>query len=154
MPSSGAAPPKKGKGPVFWIVTGCCGCLLLIVLVAGLGIGGALFMSKGAVDAVHLSLQQVKRGEIDKAYEGLAPGYKNQLSLQDFERMVSQHPGLKDNTDSTFYSRSVNNDTASISGVLTSSSGPPEPVTIRLVREGGVWRISEISFEVDKLGRP
>jgi pSer/pThr/pTyr-binding forkhead associated (FHA) protein len=153
MPSSSAAPPKKGRGPFFWIVTGCCGCLLLVGLLAAVVIGAAFLMSKGAVDAVHLTLQQVKQGEIDKAYEGLAPTYKNEMSLQDFERIVSRHPGLKDNTDSTFYSRNVSNDTATISGVLTSSSGPPEPVTFKLVREGGVWRISEISFEVGKLGR-
>ena len=85
-------------------------------------------------------------GELDKAYEGLAQSYRAQMSLQEFERLIAAHPGLKDNLDATFMKRSVANDTATISGVLVSSSGPPEPVTFTLVKEDGAWKVSGIRF--------
>jgi hypothetical protein len=106
-------------------------------------------MTKGANDAVQTEIRQIKQGEIDKAYEGLSQSLRAEMSLQDFEQLISQHPGLKDNADATFWNRSVKNDTGTFSGVLTPSpsAGPPEPVTFELVKEGGVWKISAIRFE-------
>jgi len=145
----GGAPPKKGKGPFFWIASGCCGCLVLVLVLAGLFGGGLYFMTKGATDAVHAHVQQVKAGEIDQAYQGLSQSYQAEMSLEDFERLVAEHPGLKDNADATFPSRSVQNDTATITGVLTTTGGLPEPVTFTLAREGGEWKISGIQFAVE-----
>src|SRR6266496_3955660 len=132
---AGGAPPRKGRGPFFWIATGCCGCLLLVLALGGLLGGWAYYTTKGAAEAAHTHVRQVKSGELDKAYEGLAQTYRAQMSLQEFERLIAAHPGLKDNLDATFMRRSVTNDTATISGVLVSSSGPPEPVTFTLVKE-------------------
>jgi FHA domain-containing protein/uncharacterized protein DUF4864 len=149
MPAGGAAPAKKGRGPLFWILTGCCGCLLLSLILAAVLGGGAFYMTKGAADAAHAVIQDVKAGQIDKAYEGLSQSYRAEMSLQDFERMIASHPGLQNNTDATFMSRSVKNDVATISGVLVSSAGPPEPVTFTLVKEGGGWKVSGIRFGVE-----
>jgi len=142
----GTPPPRKGRGPFFWIVTGCCGCLLLVLVLGGLLGGWAFYATKGAAEAAHTHVRLVKSGEIEKAYEGLAQGYRAQMSLQEFEQLIAAHPGLKDNLDATFMKRSVTNDTAAISGVLVSSSGPPEPVTFTLVKEGGTWKVSGIRF--------
>src|SRR6266496_2314036 len=138
---AGGAPPRKGRGPFFWIATGCCGCLLLVLALGALLGGWAYYTTKGAAEAAHTHVRQVKSGELDKAYEGLAQTYRAQMSLQEFERLIAAHPGLKDNLDATFMRRSVTNDTATISGVLVSSSGPPEPVTFTLVKEGGAWKV-------------
>ncbi len=143
---AGAAPPRKGRGPFFWIATGCCGCLLLVLVLAGLLGGGLYYATKGAAEAVHTHVRQVKSGDLDKAYEGLAQSYRAEMSLQEFEQLIAAHPGLKDNLDATFMRRSVTNDTATISGVLVSSSGPPEPVTFTLVKEGGAWKVRGIRF--------
>jgi hypothetical protein len=143
---AGSAPPRKGRGPFFWIATGCCGCLLLVLALGGLLGGWAYYATKGAAEAAHTHVRQVKSGELDKAYEGLAQSYRAQMSLQEFERLIAAHPGLKDNLDATFMKRSVTNDIATISGVLVSSSGPPEPVTFTLVKEDGAWKVSGIRF--------
>ena len=55
-------------------------------------------------------------------------------------------PGPRENSDSTFWKRSFDNGKGEVSGVLTSSSGTREMVTYRLVKEGGVWKISDIEF--------
>jgi hypothetical protein len=145
----GANPARKGRGPLFWIASGCCGCLLLVMLLVGLLGGSVFYMTKGANDAVQAQISLIKQGQIERAYEGLSQGLRAEMSLQDFEQLIAQHPGLKDNADATFWNRSVKNDTGTFSGVLTPSpsAGPPEPVTFELVKEGGVWKISAIRFE-------
>jgi hypothetical protein len=51
--------------------------------------------------------------------------------------------------DATFPGRSVDNNRATMTGVLTGGGGPPQPVVIRLVKEGGAWKIDGISLGVD-----
>ena len=58
--------------------------------------------------------------------------------------MVREHPGLGDNKDATFWNRSVSNDRAKLSGILTSGSGQVETATFELVKEGNDWRVSGI----------
>jgi hypothetical protein len=143
------AAPKKGRGPFFWIGTGCCGCLLLVIAV-GAGIAGFFyFMSKGAVDAVGAQLKDLKQGRMSEAYDRLSRSYKDRLSPEDFQRLVAAHPGLGANQDFSVRNRSVDNNKAKLSGVLTSTSGSPEPVTFELEKEGGAWKISSIQFEGD-----
>jgi hypothetical protein len=83
---------------------------------------------------------------MDAAYAGLSGSYQAQLSREDFETFVGQHPALRENSDSTFFSRSVTGDTAKLSGYLVSASGSKEAVSYELVKEGGTWKIASISF--------
>jgi pSer/pThr/pTyr-binding forkhead associated (FHA) protein len=145
-PAAEAAPPKKGKGPLFWIATGCCGCLLLGMILSALIGGFAFHMTADAVAAVRAQLADVKAGNLDGAYDRFSDEYKARVSREEFEVLVSRHPGLRENADSTFWKRSVENTRGEVSGMLTSSSGTREMVTYRLVKEGGVWKISDIEF--------
>jgi hypothetical protein len=139
-------PPKKGKGPFFWIATGCCGCMLLVIaLVAVIG-GAAFHMTADAVAAVRGQLADLKAGNTDAAYERFTEDYKARVSREEFEVLVSRHAALRDNADSTFWKRSIENDKGTISGVLTSTSGAHETVSYRLAKEGGAWKIADIEF--------
>jgi hypothetical protein len=140
------APPKKGKGPLFWIAAGCCGCLLLGMLFAALAGGFAFHMTADAVAAVRAQLADTKAGNLDAAYDRFSDEYKTRVSREEFEVLVSRHAGLRENSDSTFWKRSIENTRGEVSGVLTSTSGTREMVTYRLVKEGGVWKISDIEF--------
>jgi hypothetical protein len=147
------APPvagKKGKGPLFWVLTGCCGCLLLGVM-ASAGIFGAMFYSTQApANAVQTQLAELRRGDLEGAYHRLSSDLQAQLPREEFARLVGEHPGLKDNKDATFWSRSVNNDKAKLSGLLTSQAGERETASFELVKEGGEWRVS--AFRVGDAG--
>jgi len=153
-PAPGEAPPpvKKGRGPLFWALTGCCGCLLLLLIGIGLIGGAAYFMTGDAVAAARSQLHELKSGDIDAAYARLSSSAQARMSKAAFEAFVSRHPGLRENTDSTFWSRSVKNDTATLSGLLTSASGTRERVSYELVKEGGTWKISSIDVEGDSAG--
>jgi hypothetical protein len=151
MGAPGEAPPpaKKGRGPVFWALTGCCGCLLLVLIGIGLIGGAAFYMTGDAVAVVRAQLNALRGGDIDGAYARLSSSYQAQMSRSAFEAFVSRHPGLRENSDSTFWSRSVKNDTAEISGILTAASGTRESVKYELVKEGGTWKISNIDIAGD-----
>jgi hypothetical protein len=143
------APPKKGKGPLFWVATGCCGCLLLSVALVAL-IGGAAFhMTSEAVGVVRDQLADLKAGNIDAAYARFSEDYRARVSREEFEVLVSRHPGLRENADSTFWKRSIENDRGEVSGILTSTSGTRETVSYRLVKEGGAWKVADIDIGGD-----
>lgn len=141
------APPvsgSKGKSPLFWIVTGCCGCLLLgVVLIGGIG-GAALFATRAPAQAVQEQLAELRQGDVDAAYGRLSRDLQARLTREEFVQLVQDHPGLKDNKDATFWSRSVNNDRARLSGVLMSRAGDVEQATFDLAKEGGVWKVTGI----------
>ena len=140
------APPKKGKGPLFWVATGCCGCMVLVVAFVAL-IGGAAFhMTADAVAVVRSQLADLKAGNVDAAYARFSEDYKARVSREEFEVLVSRHAALRENADSTFWKRSIENDKGAISGVLTSTSGAHETVSYHLVKEGGAWKISDVEF--------
>jgi hypothetical protein len=150
-PVASTAPPpaagKKGKGPLFWILTGCCGCIALVVLVVAAFFSFVFLSTKGAVDATRATMEDLKRDDFDKAYGRLSSSYQARMSRQEFEAFVAGHPALKDNKDSTFASRNVKNDVATLeNGILISSSGVTEIATFELVKEGGDWKISDIRF--------
>ena len=149
IPSDVSAPPpaKKGKGPLFWILTGCCGCITLVVLVVAAFFSFVFLSTKGAVDTTRATLEDLKKNDVDKAYGRLSSSYQARMSREEFEAFASAHPGLKDNKDSTFASRNVKNDVATLeNGILISSSGVTEIATFELVKEGGDWKISDIRF--------
>jgi hypothetical protein len=149
-PMGGPRPPKKGKGPVFWIVTGCCGCLLLALLLGG-GCVAFIAMATGdAVKVVRDQMDDLKAGNTDTAYGRMSQGYRARTSAGEFAAWADLHPGLKNNKDSTFWSRNVTGDKARLEGVLTPADGIPEPVTYELVKEADGWKIDEIKFKLEE----
>ena len=141
--SGGAPPAKKGRGPVFWVAVGCCGCLLLVALMGALLGGGAFLMTKGAADAAQGWLTDVREGRGDEAIAGLSEGYSSRLSEAEFEEIAS---AIRQSDDASFAGRQVENDRAVLTGVLTGSGGP-RPIVLRLVKQGGGWKVDDVSFE-------
>jgi hypothetical protein len=125
---------------------GCCGCLLLlVVLIAGIG-GAAFFATRAPAQAVQDQLAELRQGDLDAAYARLSRDLQSRISREDFERMVQSHPTLKDNRDATFYNRSVNNEEARLSGVLVSRGGEVEQAPFTLVKEGAEWKVKAIQL--------
>jgi hypothetical protein len=152
----GGPPPKKGKGPLFWIATGCFGCLTMVALVIGLIAGGIYFMGKGSVDVVDQFLSDVRLGKMDDAYGRLSQDYRARLSQGAFENAVAEHPALKDNAEGRFSvfkggSVSIVNDRGVVKGTLVSTSGRKESAVIGLVKESGAWKITAVVLDGNDL---
>jgi len=142
MPA-GAPPAKKGKGPIFWIAVGCCGCLLLVALLAGVIGGGAYVATKGAADAAHAWLGQVRQGQSAEA--GMTEAYRSRLSPDELEAVTS---AIAQSKDATFLQRSIDNDRATLTGVLT-GGGTPQPIVVKLLKEGGTWKVDDVTLGVE-----
>jgi hypothetical protein len=149
----GAPPPAKKRGPLFWAGGGCCGCLVLLVILAGVIGGGAFFMTNAIVDVTRAQIADIKKGDMDAAYARMSDEYRAQHSKDDFVAFVGRHPGLKENTDSTFMNRNVKNDIGTLGGTLT-GGGTTEPVTYTLAKENGAWKITDIEFGNDSPATP
>lgn len=148
----GAPPARRGRSPFFWIAAGCGGCLMMVLLFIGLFAGGLYWMTSGVTDVVRAQLEDLKAGRLDEAYSRLSEGYREKVSRDGFAAFVGRHPALKDNAASSFWSRSVNNNRAQISGTLTSGSGATESAAYRLVNQGGTWAIEDMEVEGDRPG--
>jgi hypothetical protein len=141
MPA-GAPPAKKGKSPLFWVAIGCCGCLLLVALLAGVIGGGAYMATKGAADATHAWLGEIRQGQSAEA--GMTEAYRSRLSPDELEAVTS---AIAKSKDATFYQRSVDNDRATLTGVLT-GGGSPQPIVVKLLKEGRVWKVDDVTIGV------
>jgi hypothetical protein len=142
MPA-GAPPAKKGKGPIFWVAVGCCGCLLLVALLAAVIWGGVYMGTKGAADAAHAWLGEIRQGQSAEA--GLTEGYRSRLSSDELQAVTA---AIAQSKDATFLQRSVDNDRATLTGVLT-GGGTPQPIVVKLLKEGGTWKVDDVKLGVE-----
>ena len=144
MPA-GAPPAKKGKSPVFWVAIGCCGCLLLVLLLAGVIGGGAYMATKGAADAAHAWLGHIRQGQTEQVAAGMTEAFQTRPTAEEVQAITT---AIAQSKDATFLSRSVDNDRATLTGVLT--GGPsPQPIVIKLVKEGGAWKVDDVTLGVE-----
>ena len=143
-PLAGGAPPaKKGRGPLFWIAVGCCGCILLGLLLGGLLGGGAYVMTKGVADAAHGWIADVRAGGADAALAGMTEACASRITDDELEELVA---AIQESTDATLPSRSIENDRAVLTGVLT-GSGEPRAIILELVKEGGDWKVDDVRLD-------
>jgi hypothetical protein len=141
--AGGAPPPKKGRGPLFWIAIGCCGCILLAALFGALGFGSIFVMTKGASDAAHEWLADVREGRVDEAAQGTSDQYRSRLTGGELDDVLS---AIAHSDDATFPSRSVNDDRAVLTGVLTGGA-EPQAIVIQLVKQGGIWKVDDVRLD-------
>jgi hypothetical protein len=131
---------------MLYVGGGCCGCLVLIALAFAAFMAWTWLMVEEPAAAVRTQLEEIRSGRIDAAYQRLDASSRQTLTEADFARFVSRHPSLEDNADATFNDRSVENNTARLSGVLRSSDDQSEEVTYELVKEEGAWKVAAIQF--------
>jgi hypothetical protein len=151
-PPSPVAPPpppgKGGRGPLFWVATGCVGCLGIVVLLGVLAAGGFYMMTRGPVDAVIRHVDEMKQGDLDGAYARLSQSARARLTREDFARLVAEQPALGQNAGAQFGfphgSVEVVNARAEVKGSLVGPGGAREEAAFTLVREGGEWKVDAI----------
>jgi hypothetical protein len=141
MPA-GAPPAKKGRGPIFWIAVGCCGCLLLGLIIAAVIWGGVFMATKGPADATQAWFGEVRHGQSPEA--GMTDAYRSRLTPDELQSITA---AVAQSTDATFPSRSIDNDRATLRGVLT-GGGTPRPITVKLLKEGGAWKVDDVTLGV------
>ena len=125
-----------------WVAVGCCGCLLLIAALMAVIGGGVYVSTKGAADAAHAWIADVRQGGTAAGAVHLSGGYSSQVSSQTNAAVTA---AIQQSSDATFYQRSIENDRAIMRGVLT-GGGSTQPITVHLVKEGGAWKVDSVAL--------
>lgn len=151
---AGAAPVggKKGRGPVFWGITGCCGCLTLIAIAAAVIMGGVFLFTREPAAVVEKQLEHLRGGDLEAAHALLSTEAQQQYPPPAFATFVARHPSLANNSGASFNNRSLDGDGAKLSGSLTGAGGESEEATFTLVKEDGAWKVRTITVAGDDPG--
>jgi hypothetical protein len=119
-----------------------------VVLLCGCGCGGFYFFltsaTKPPVDATDRFLALLGQGKTSEAHASAATMLRNRQSVDDFDAEMKQL-GLNDYASSSFPIRKVENETATIEGTVKTKKGGSIPLTVKLNKEDGTWRVSSVT---------
>ena len=121
------------------------GCLGLIVLF-GLIFGVVFYATSGITDAADNFFAAVADGEYEAAQEFTSQRLRETTSPADLEEFA-QANRIGNVTDTSWSSRSIENNTGQVTGTVETASGAVIPMTILFVSEGDEWRID--GFDID-----
>jgi hypothetical protein len=103
------------------------------------------------VRVIRAQLQAVDAGDMALAYSYLSKNAKATMTLEQLEDRVLANSVVQQPTDSTFLSRKMEGDRATISGTLESQDGQLCDLTYTLVKESGEWRIASFQWSLPRL---
>jgi len=118
------------------------GLLLFVAMIGGFV---ALIFKQTAPprDAGHAFLGKVRKGDYDGAWTSTSEAYKKATPHDAFEKqMKEQFPEAGKSTDATFNSTTKSGSEACLGGSLAPGS---TPIHLRVVEEGGQWRVDRLS---------
>ncbi|MCS6798530.1 MAG: hypothetical protein NZ898_08365 [Myxococcota bacterium] len=140
---------SDGGKALKWIGIGCG----IAGLLACLGVGGCLacvyFATKGPADVAHGFLADLRSGNDVGAWQRMSPAYRASHSLDAFRAQIAMTPGLREHTDATLGSRSIDMVRgADIGGTLHTPQGDV-PVRFQLGLVDGSWFIDRVTTNVE-----
>ena len=98
------------------------------------------------VRVICAQLEAIDRANYMQAYDYLSSVAKWQLTANDFEALARATSVVSKNYGSTFLSRNVENNVATISGTLEGLDGQVREVRYTLVKEGNRWLIQSFTW--------
>jgi hypothetical protein len=116
------------------------GCLGVFGLLGWWGVGQIKALDQGA-DSF---LAQLGAGEIDGAYKSAAEALRRQQTPEQFAAAVKKL-GLTEFQSASWTTRKVSNAEGTMVGTIITRGGGTVPLTVNLLREGEVWRVSGLS---------
>jgi hypothetical protein len=116
-----------------------------IAAVVGLFVGGVFALTQPVVDASEQFLDHLGRGQVAAAYADAADGFRAQMDEGAFARAV-QTVGLTDYASASWHNRQINNNEGTAEGTVTTKGGDTRPVAVRLVVEGGQWKVVGLRY--------
>lgn len=100
-----------------------------------------------AVDSAKAHLDDLRVGKIEDAYNATAQAFKSETPLPEYKKFLEQYPALQHVRELSLGDRSLQNQRVSLKGTVTTTENAVLPISIRLVHEGGQWRILGIEVE-------
>ncbi len=122
--------------------------LALVSIVAMLVFGYWWGQTVKPVGMIRAQLQAIEDGEYRKAYGYLSARAKEQVSYEEFVRLIQENSVVMEPRDSTFLSRKVDGTIAVITGSLEGYGGYVSEVEYVLVKEANEWRIATFEWDI------
>ena len=123
----------------------------LIILVL---LGGAGWWYWGRtlepVRVIRAQLEAIDKGNYAQAYDFLTPAAKEHLTANGFEALVRANSVVGKHYGSTFLSRKVENNVATISGTVEGFDGQVSEVRYIVVKEGDRWMIQSFTWSAPR----
>ncbi len=119
-----------------------------LVVVALLGGLGWWFWGRTwePVRVIRAQLTAINKEDYAQAYNYLSAPAKQKLSIADLQALSRKNSTVMKTLDSTFFSRTIAGNTATISGSLTGADGRITEVQYVLVKEGDLWVIESFRW--------
>jgi hypothetical protein len=126
-------------------------------IIAAIAVGGFLafvFLILGCVwsmgtpvmKAGETFLTQVTAGQVDQAYDSAAAQFKEAVPKETFQEFLKEFPIATKVKSVSFNQFEIENNQAFISGSVTGTDLQVLPVHMRLVNEGGAWKVLYVDF--------
>jgi hypothetical protein len=143
--------PAAPRSKLPWIIGGCCGCALLVIIgivaLGGLTAFGVMKATEPAATVSREFLAKAGSGDVAGAHDLFHPELKKALPLEELKAMVEQHPDVFKVTDSTFSSRVMEGGMVKLKGTIVTSKGETKNCLFHLVPDNGKWLL--IKFQLD-----
>lgn len=101
------------------------------------------------VKVIRAHLEAISQGDYARAHSYFSATLKQELSQEQFRAFVEKYSGVLKTRGTSFPSRKIANNVATIRGSLTGQQGRVSTVRYTLVRESGRWVIQGF-----RLGEP
>ena len=138
--------PEKKDHTLLKALAAGLGCLLLIAGIGGLLVYRFYFHMRGPTRMLEDHLQAINQGNYELAYTHFTEDLTEEISLQDFREQLEEFSSLLPSRDSSFSDVKVVNNKATVDGTLTGRDGAIFPVQYELMKQQGVWKISNFQW--------
>ncbi len=101
----------------------------------------------GAAKVIESQLQAIDKRDFATAYDYLSTKAKASMPPEEFQARVLMHGPVMDRSKSQFWSRSMDNDVATISGTIESLNTKQTKARYVLIKEDNHWVIESFSFQ-------
>ena len=118
--------------------------IVLVICVSGWWFWGRTIP---AVQVIEAQLDALGRRDFATAYDYLATRTKANMSPEEFRSRVQDNDPIMDRANSRFWSRSIDNNVATISGTIEAMSTKQTKARYILIKEGDRWVIQSFTFQ-------
>jgi hypothetical protein len=130
-----------------------------VLLACGLLVGGITYLvysifawTYPPVEATDKFLALLGQGQLHDAYLSTAAGWQGRQDEKAFTAEV-RALGLTDYASSSWSSRNIVNQQATVEGTVTTRKGAVLPLTVKLVQEQGAWKVLALESAVGVGGK-
>lgn len=130
-----------------WQAAGCA--IVSLIALIGLIVGVVFWATGGITDAADEFFAAANEDNYAKAYSLTSQQLQGQVDQEGLVAFLVDN-SLDQIVETSWSSRSINNDRGELTGTVTTQSGGAIPITMTLVSEGESWKI--VFIDVDNAG--